>query len=114
MYEQGLALQVIGRFEDHDGFDGVMLGDPRAAWHFEFTQCRAHPVRPAPTAEDLVVLYVPDEGDWAARCARMVAAAFAEVTPFNPYWAVRGRTFEDPDGYRIVLQRDSPPSVQAD
>lgn len=23
-----------------------------AGWHLEFTRCRAHPVAPAPTAED--------------------------------------------------------------
>jgi hypothetical protein len=26
-----------GRFEDHAGFDGVMLGEPGAPYHFEFT-----------------------------------------------------------------------------
>ena len=26
------------------------------------------------------------------------------VEAFNPYWDKRGRTFEDPDGYRVVLQ----------
>ena len=27
--------------------------------------------------------------------------------PFNPYWDRSGRTFEDPDGYRVVIQRAS-------
>ncbi len=26
------------------------------------------------------------------------------VASFNPYWDACGQTFEDPDGYRIVLQ----------
>ncbi|WP_416171653.1 hypothetical protein [Haematobacter missouriensis] len=26
------------------------------------------------------------------------------VPSFNPYWDRGGRTFEDPDGYRVVLQ----------
>jgi hypothetical protein len=34
----------------------------------------------------------------------MLAAGFREVASFNPYWDARGRTFEDPDGYRTVLQ----------
>jgi hypothetical protein len=25
------------------------------------------------------------------------------VPPANPYWAERGVTFEDPDGFRVVL-----------
>ena len=34
----------------------------------------------------------------------MLAAGFRAVASFNPYWERRGRTLEDPDGYRIVLQ----------
>jgi hypothetical protein len=26
------------------------------------------------------------------------------VQSFNPYWDQHGKTFEDPDGYRVVLQ----------
>lgn len=104
MYVDGLGLDVVGSFEGHDGFDGVMLGRAGAGYHFEFTACRHHPVRPSPTPEDLVVLYLPDLNVWEAACARMVSAGFREVESFNPYWGVRGRTFEDPDGYRTVLQ----------
>ena len=35
----------------------------------------------------------------------MKAAGFKQVTSFNPYWEIRGRTFVDPDSYRVVLQR---------
>ena len=37
----------------------------------------------------------------------MIEVGFTEVEPFNPYWKTRGRTFEDPDGYRVVLQNDA-------
>lgn len=50
MYREGLGLRELARFEDHAGFDGVMLGYDGAGWHLEFTHCRAHPVVPAPTA----------------------------------------------------------------
>ena len=69
MYCRGLGLRVVDSFEDHEGFDGVMLGFEGAGYHFEFTYCRAHPVAPAPTAEDLVVLYIPDAGQWQRLCA---------------------------------------------
>lgn len=104
MYCHGLGLRIVGSFEDHQGFDGIMLGTPGANYHFEFTLCRAHPVAPAPTAEDLAVFYVPTLSDWQDACARMLAAGFRQVASFNPYWDIRGRTFEDPDGYRVVLQ----------
>jgi hypothetical protein len=104
MYCKGLNLRVIGSFKDHDGFDGVMLGNSGMHYHFEFTQCHQHPVIPAPTAEDLVVFYVVDLEDWRKVCAAMVSAGFKQVASFNSYWDMRGRTFEDDDGYRVVLQ----------
>lgn len=105
MYVEGLDLRVIGGFSDHDGFDGVMLGRDGLDYHFEFTRCRTHPVPPAPTAEDLVVFYLSGEAEWMAACERMEAAGFATVASLNPYWDRLGRTFEDRDGYRVVLQR---------
>lgn len=105
MYCRGLGLRVIGSFEDHEGFDGVMLGAVGADYHFEFTCCRKLSVRPAPTVEDLTVFYVPPEAEWRAACASLLAAGFKRVAAFNPYWEARGRTYEDGDGYRIVLQR---------
>ena len=104
MYCDGLGLCVLAGFENHAGFDGVMLGAPGSSYHFEFTRCRIHPVTPAPTPEDLAVFYVPDANEWRRLCAAMSAAGFLEVASFNPYWAACGRTFEDPDGYRVVLQ----------
>ena len=106
MYKRGLDLQELGRFDDHDGFDGRMLGIPSAGFHFEFTSRRAHPVSPTPTPEDLLVFYVPDADAWRARCAAMLAAGFKAVPSLNPYWERSGRTFEDRDGYRVVIERD--------
>ena len=106
MYSHGLGLRVVGSFEDHEGFDGVMLGTPGSGYHFEFTRCRNHPVEPTPTPEDLVVLYVPRNAEWQAMCTSVLGAGFKQAASFNPYWEVLGRTFEDADGYRIVLQCD--------
>ena len=108
MYCNGLGLRLIGRFEDHDGFDGVMLGFAGANYHFEFTRGRNHRVAPAPTVEDLAVLYIPDAAEWSAACARMLAAGFRKVSSSNPYWDVRGCTFADADGYRTVLENAAP------
>ena len=104
MYCRGLGLTILGSFKNHEGFDGAMLGDPGSSYHFEFTHCPAHPVTPAPTPEDLVVLYIPDESEWRSSCRNMLAAGFKQVASFNPYWDTRGRTYEDPDGYRTVLE----------
>jgi hypothetical protein len=44
-----------------------------------------------------------------AAVEQMVKAGFEPAPAFNPYWDREGRTFEDPDGYRIVLQRSAWP-----
>ena len=106
MYCRGLGLRIIDRFEDHDGFDGVMIGAAGADYHFEFTSCRPRSLRPTPTVEDLLVFYLASESEWRAACASMSAAGFMPVATFNPYWEVRGRTYQDHDGYRVVLQRE--------
>lgn len=103
MYCQGLNLCVIGSFANHEGFDGVMVGLPGSGFHFEFTHCSTRPVVPAPTPEDLTVFYIPALADWKSTCATVLAAGFKRVASFNPYWDVLGRTYADPDGYRIVL-----------
>ena len=112
MYCAGLGFRILGHFEDHQGFDGVMLGRAGLNYHFEFTRYRSHTIEPTPTVEDLVVFYIPDASEWERSRANMVAAGFKPVASFNPYWDSRGQTFEDQDGYRIVLQNDDWASVE--
>ncbi|TPM38514.1 VOC family protein [Mesorhizobium sp. B2-3-4] len=103
-YREGLGLQELYRFSDHDGFDGIMLGQPGEAYHFEFTHAHGHDAGRAPTADNLVVFYMPDRDAWQAAVRRMKEHGYAEVPSFNPYWDRQGVTFEDCDGYRVVLQ----------
>jgi catechol 2,3-dioxygenase-like lactoylglutathione lyase family enzyme len=109
-YTVGLGLQPLGSFENHQGFDGVMLGLPGAAYHLEFTRKIGHVAGRAPTADNLLVFYLPDVEHWRDAVNRMIVAGYEPVASFNPYWDRVGKTFEDPDGYRVVLQNDSWPA----
>ena len=102
-YVDGLGLARLGSFEDHDGFDGVMVGMPGAAYHMEFTRKRGHAAGRAPTKDNLLVFYFPDKAEWDEAVNRMRTAGYEPLASFNPYWECAGRTFEDPDGYRVVL-----------
>ena len=108
-YRDGLGFSVLASFERHDGFDGVMLGHDRAAYHLEFTRKTGHAAGKAPTQDNLLVFYLPDARKWQEVVDRMRAAGYEPVPSFNPYWDRSGRTFEDPDGYRVVLQNGSYP-----
>ncbi|MBR7619099.1 VOC family protein [Phenylobacterium sp. 20VBR1] len=109
-YRDGLGLDLLYRFTDHEGFDGVMLGSEGAPYHFEFTRSQAHRAGRAPTADHLIVFYLPDDGRWRAAVARMKQVGFSPVAAFNPYWDGQGVTFEDSDGYRVVLQNGAWPT----
>lgn len=104
-YCDGLGLHQLAAFTAHNGYDGVMLGHPNAPYHLEFTHQPGHAVGRAPTADNLLVFYLPDPAEWQAAMARLQATGCAPVPADNPYWDQHGRTFEDPDGYRVVLQQ---------
>jgi hypothetical protein len=104
MYAKGLGFTVLAQFQDHEGFDGVILGHAKQSYHLEFTTQPGHPVGKAPSQEYVLVFYLPDADEWSASCEQMRAAGFRSVTSYNPYWDRQGRTFEDLDWYRVVLQ----------
>jgi catechol 2,3-dioxygenase-like lactoylglutathione lyase family enzyme len=98
-YRDGLGLVELGRFADHDGYDGVFLALPGTDAHLEFTTGGAHEP-PDPHPETLLVLYLGDAEAVARACERVGAEP---VEPANPYWRSHGVTLEDPDGFRVVL-----------
>ncbi|RWA03820.1 hypothetical protein EKO27_g11285 [Xylaria grammica] len=115
-YVDGLGFEVKGSFKDHEGFDGVLLALPPSSpqvpslgYHLEFTQHVSHRAGRAPTQDNLVVFYMPDETLHQRAVARMKNAGFESVKSFNPYWDRHGTTFEDPDGYRVVLANTRSP-----
>lgn len=109
-YRDGLGFRVLSEFRDHDGFDGVMLGHAGTGYHIEFTHRHGHQAGRAPTDENLLVFYVPDRTEWEKAVRRMEARGHPPVNPANPYWKKAGKTFADPDGYRVVLQNATWPT----
>lgn len=79
--------------EGHDGYDGTQ--------HQHGSPC------PAPTRDNLLVFYMPDRAALEAVVEPLGAMGYPPVEPENPYWARRGVTLEDPDGWRVVLQNTS-------
>jgi len=102
-YCDSLGFDVLGSFTDHEGFDGIMLGHKSCGYHLEFTRAKHHDAGRAPTQDNLLVFYIPDQETLAKLVARMQGNGYPAVESFNPYWDRCGKTFEDPDGYRVVL-----------
>lgn len=102
-YRDGLGFELLLRFDKHEGFDGMMLGHKMAGYHLEFTSSDAHKAGKAPTPDNLLVFYLPEQAQYAEAVTRMEVHGFSAVPSFNPYWDRCGKTYEDPDGYRVVL-----------
>jgi catechol 2,3-dioxygenase-like lactoylglutathione lyase family enzyme len=98
-YRDGLGLPEIGRFDGHEGYDGVFLAVPGTDAHLEFTSGGPHGP-PAPNPETLLVLYLGGHEAVAQACERVGAEP---VESANPYWQQHGVTLADPDGFRVVL-----------
>ncbi|UFJ39276.1 VOC family protein [Brevibacillus humidisoli] len=107
-YRDGLGLRQVAAFEGHDGYDGVMFGLPGVDYHLEFTQHVEGSPCPAPTKDNLLVFYIPDQEARDAIVTRLEKLGFGPpVEPENPYWRRSGITIEDPDGWRVVLMNTS-------
>ena len=98
-YRDGIGLSEIGGFRNHDGYDGVFLAVPGTGAHLELTAGGDHGT-PSPHPESLLVLYLGDPEAVETVAARL---GVDPIAPANPYWAEHGVTFEDPDGFRVVL-----------
>ncbi|QCR33697.1 VOC family protein [Lysinibacillus sp. SGAir0095] len=102
-YCEGVGLEKIGSFSGHRGYTGLLIGMPDASYHLEFTQHIEGSPCPAPSKDNLLVFYIPNQASIDAIAKRLKEMGYPEVAPENPYWEEKGVTIEDPDGWRIVL-----------
>src|SRR5690348_14355488 len=84
-YRDGLGLAELFRFEDHAGYDGVMLGLPGTDYPLEFTQHRDGSPCPAPSLDNLLVLYFGSADEANAVAARLDGLGQPAVPAENPY-----------------------------
>ncbi len=102
-YCEGIGLKKVGSFEGHRGYKGLMVGLPNTDYHLEFTEHENGSPCPAPTKDNLLVLYIPDKETIEHMAVKLQEMGYPEVEPENPYWEEKGVTIEDPDGWRVVL-----------
>src|SRR5258708_29593986 len=80
-YRDRVGLPEIGRFTDHDGYDGVFLEIPGTATQLELTTGGNHRA-PEPHSESFLVLYIDSQAEIDAIAARI---AQQPVVPAHPY-----------------------------
>lgn len=105
-WSQVVGLEILSRFVNHDGYDGVILGYPNTEWELEVTHHSSGMPLPTPTDEDIIALYLDkDEADKIID--RLCLAGHPQMEHPNPYWqAVGASVHTDPDGYTLIVYRE--------
>lgn len=100
-YVNLLGLELLGEF-DHEGYLGAFVGEKQKDWHLEFTQS-SESAKHMPDEDDLLVFY-HGAGEQYDQCLeRFATHGIQSVISKNPYWDQWGKTFLDPDGFRVVI-----------
>ena len=102
-YRDGLHLKVIGTFEDHDGYNGIIFGMPGTDYQLEFTQHKDGGELPPLDNDNLLVFYLKDKQAIGHLTVKLGAMGYYPVAPANPYWSGKGVTIADPDGGHVIL-----------
>src|SRR5690606_30468611 len=93
-YTSILNFQILGKFENHDGYDGVFLGVKGENWHLEFTQNREKPVSVF-DEDDFLVFYPDSKKSYGEILENLKKFEVPLLEPKNPYWKDKGICFED-------------------
>jgi ribosomal protein S18 acetylase RimI-like enzyme len=108
-YREGLGLPELDRFAGHAGYRGVLLGLPGSQYHLEFTQHDHGSPGPAPSRDNLLVLYFDDLIKMEQLASRLATLGYPPLEAENSYWTENGAvTVEDPDNWRVVLMPQPP------
>lgn len=101
-YTEVLGFGVLGSFQNHEGYDGVMLGHGQAGWHLEFTQSPRKASHHF-DKDDLLVFYPASLEEYYLVLERLQKYKIGQIMPENPYWIDNGIMIADPDKYKIVI-----------
>lgn len=101
-YIDVLGLELLGGFENHNGYNGVFLGKQDENWHLEFTQSD-EVTNHTFDDDDLLVFYPNSKLEFELLKEKLEHHSVQFVKSKNPYWNENGIQFLDPDGFGIVI-----------
>ena len=104
-YTSVLNFEILGKFENHDGYDGVFLGIKGENWHLEFTQNEEKPQSHF-DEDDALVFYTKTQESYDEILENLKKFEVPLLEPKNPYWRDKGVCFEDCDHYKIIISKE--------
>lgn len=97
-----LGLELLGGFENHNGYDGAFIGKSNENWHLEFTKSD-EVVSFNFGDEDILVFYPNTKLEFDLIHDRIESHSIKFIDSKNLYWNENGKMIQDPDGYRVVI-----------
>jgi hypothetical protein len=95
-------LELLGGFENHNGYDGVFIGKPNENWYLEFTKSDEI-VTFNFGEEDILVFYPNTKLEFELIHDKLKTNKMEFIKAKNSYWNENGKMILDPDGYRVVI-----------
>lgn len=97
-----LGFELLGGFENHNGYDGVFIGKSNENWHLEFTKSEEIVLFDF-NEDDNLVFYPNNKMEFDFILNKIQSKKIEFVKAQNPYWNENGKMILDPDGYRVVI-----------
>lgn len=101
-YIDVLGFELLGSFENHNGYDGIFVGKPTENWHLEFTQT-SEKVNHSFDDDDILVFYPNTKLGFDSIIEKLKTNKIEFIEAKNPYWKINGKTILDPDGFHIII-----------
>jgi hypothetical protein len=95
-------MEILGGFQNHNGYDGVFMGKTNENWHLEFTKSDEI-IQFNFGDEDVLVFYPNTKLEYYSILEKINNSLIKIIEAKNQYWNENGKMFLDPDGYRIVI-----------
>jgi len=101
-YVNILGMEILGGFQNHNGYDGIFIGKTNGNWHLEFT--KSDEIVPFNFGEEDVLVFYPNTKlEYESILEKINNFPIKIIEAKNPYWNENGKMFIDPDGYRIII-----------
>jgi catechol 2,3-dioxygenase-like lactoylglutathione lyase family enzyme len=105
-YRDGLGFDILDRFVEQHGLDGVIFG--HRGWPYQIevvSRSDEKEVPRAPSADMAMIFSIPEPENWEARLKALFDAGFSPVPLPSLYDDGASVCYEDPDGYRVILRK---------
>lgn len=101
-YSNILGFDELGKFENHDQYNGVFLGKSGLDWHLEFTE-NHEKIEFNFNDDDILVFYPTSYQEYSKIINTIEKENIQIFQSKNPYWNENGILIKDPDGYNIII-----------